>query len=134
MKTLHWVILALVAIVALPFVFMTSTAGWMILWFAVAIVVLLVILYNRLVNLRQVAAQAWSDILVQLQQRHDLVPNLVNVVRAYADHERGTLEAVVQARNAAVAATAPAARVGAENALGGALRQVLALAESYPQL
>ena len=77
--------------------------------------------------------QAWSDISVQLKQRHDLVPNLVETVKGYAAHERGTLEAVVQARNAAVAATGPAAQAQAENMLSGALRQLFALSEAYPQ-
>src|SRR5262249_31786683 len=69
---------------------------------------------------------------VQLKQRHDLVPNLVETVKGYAAHERGTLEAVVAARNAAVNAQGPAAQAAAENALGGALRPLFALAEGYP--
>jgi LemA protein len=71
---------------------------------------------------------------VQLKQRHDLIPNLVETVKGYASHERGTLEAVVQARNAAMAAPGLDQKVAAENMLSGALRQLFALSESYPQL
>jgi LemA protein len=77
---------------------------------------------------------AWSDIDVQLKRRHDLVPNLVETVKGYAAHERGTLERVVQARNQALAAPGPAERITAENALTAALRQLFALAEAYPDL
>jgi LemA protein len=92
--------------------------------------------YNGLVALRQRVNQAFSDIDVQTKQRHDLVPNLVETVKGYAGHERGTLEAVVQARNAAVTAQAGgvAAQAAAENALSGALRQLFALSEAYPDL
>jgi LemA protein len=71
---------------------------------------------------------------VQLKQRHDLIPNLVETVRGYAGHERGTLEAVIQARNAAMAAPGVEQKVAAENMLTGALRQLFALAEAYPNL
>jgi LemA protein len=107
---------------------------WILLGVIVLIALFLVFIYNRLVTLRQVANQAWSDITVQLKQRHDLIPNLVETVKGYAAHERGTLDAVVQARNAAVAATGPQAQAQAENMLTGALRQLFALAESYPDL
>src|SRR5262245_25597018 len=79
-----------------------GTAGWIILGVIVLIVLVGIVIYNRLVSLRQTINQAWSDISVQLKQRHDLVPNLVETVKGYAAHERGTLEAVVQARNATV--------------------------------
>ena len=71
---------------------------------------------------------------MQLKQRHDLVPNLLETVKGYAAHERGTIEAVVQARNAAISAQGAAAQAQAENALSGALRQLFALAEAYPDL
>ena len=71
---------------------------------------------------------------VQLRQRHDLIPNLVETVKGYAAHERGTLDDVVKARNAAVAAQGPAQQAAAENQLTGALRQLFALAENYPDL
>jgi LemA protein len=111
-----------------------GTTGWIILGIIVLAVVYLIFLYNRLVALRQTVNQSWSDISVQLKQRHDLVPNLVETVKGYATHERGTLEAVVNARNAAVAAQGPHAQAQAENMLTGALRQLFALAEAYPDL
>ena len=111
-----------------------GTTGWIVLGVIVVIVLFLIIIYNRLVSLRQTVGQSWSDISVQLKQRHDLVPNLVETVKGYAAHERGTLEAVVKARNAAVAASGPAAQAQAENMLTGALRQLFALAEAYPDL
>ena len=91
-------------------------------------------LYNRLVRLRQSVKEGWSSIDTELRRRYDLIPNLVETVKGYAAHERGTLEAVVQARNAAVAAQGPAQQAAAENMLTGALRQMFALAEAYPDL
>ena len=109
--------------------------GWWILIGVIVVVALfLIVIYNRLVSLRQVVGQSWSDISVQLKQRHDLVPNLVETVKGYAAHERGTLEAVTQARNAAVSASGPQAQAAAENMLSGALRQLFALSEAYPDL
>src|SRR5436853_7509566 len=103
---------------------MSSTA---ITWIVIGVIVLLVLwimmIYNGLVALRQRVSQAFSDIDVQTKQRHDLVPNLVETVKGYAGHERGTLEAVVQARNAAVMAQSGgvAAPAAAENGLSGRL-------------
>ena len=111
-----------------------GTTGWIILGIIVLVVVYLIFLYNRLVALRQTVNQSWSDISVQLKQRHDLVPNLVETVKGYASHEKSTFEMVVNARNAAVAAQGPAAQAQAENMLTGALRQLFALAEAYPDL
>jgi LemA protein len=111
-----------------------TTTSWVILGIIAAIVVWVIVIYNGLVAMRQRVSQAFADIDVQLKQRHDLVPNLVETVKGYAAHERGTLEAVVQARNAAMAAHGPAAQAQAENILTGALRQLFALAESYPDL
>jgi len=99
-----------------------------------ALLMLTIGVYNRLVGLRQRANQAFADIDVQLRQRHDLIPNLVETVKGYATHERGTLEAVTNARNAAVAAGTVEGKVQAENALTGALRQLFAVAEAYPDL
>ncbi|KAF2992033.1 LemA family protein [Methylocystis sp. MJC1] len=90
--------------------------------------------YNGLVNLRQRCKQAFSDINVQLKQRHDLVPNLVETVKGYATHEKTTLEDVVKARNAAVSAAGPTAQGAAEGALTGALSRLIALSEAYPDL
>ena len=111
-----------------------GTAGWIVIGLLVLIGLWPVMTYNGLVSLRQRCRQAFSDIDVQLKQRHDLVPNLVETVKGYASHERGTLEAVIQARNAAVTAQGPAAQAQAEGILQGALRQLFALAEAYPDL
>lgn len=92
-------------------------------------------MYNRLVRLRQNVREAWSAIETELRRRYDLVPNLVETVKGYASHERGTLEAVVQARNAAVANTGSIdSQAQTENTLSGALRQIFALSEAYPDL
>jgi len=90
--------------------------------------------YNGLVKFKVQAENAWADIDVQLKRRHDLVPNLVETVKGYAGHEKQTLEGVIAARNQAVTAKGPAAQAEAEGMLTGALRQVFALAEAYPQL
>ncbi len=100
----------------------------------VAIVVFVVVSYNRLVSLVQRTQSAWSDVDVQLKRRTDLVPNLVESVKGYAAHERGTLDAVVRARGAAVAAQTSESRAQAEGQLTQALRGLFALAESYPDL
>lgn len=98
------------------------------------VVVILIAMYNGLVRLKVQCDNAWSDIDVQLKRRYDLIPNLVETVKGYAGHEKSTLEGVIAARNSAMAATSPAEKAGAENLLTGALRQVFALAEAYPQL
>jgi LemA protein len=108
--------------------------GWIVIGVIVVIALFLIVIYNRLVTLRQTVNQSWSDITVQLKQRHDLVPNLVETVKGYAAHERGTLDAVVKARNAAVSASSPEAQAQAEGMLSGALRQLFALSEAYPDL
>lgn len=95
---------------------------------------LVVASYNRLVGLTQRSQEAWSDVDVQLKRRTDLVPNLVETVKGYAGHERTTLDQVVHARGAAVAAAGPEARARAEGQLTDALRQLFALAEAYPDL
>jgi LemA protein len=111
-----------------------STTGWVILGLIVVIVIWAISVYNGLVAMRQRTNQAFADIDVQLKQRHDLIPNLVETVKGYATHERGTLEAVVKARQTAMAAPGVEQKVAAENILTGALRQMFALAESYPDL
>src|SRR5256714_12598579 len=107
------------------------STGWIVLGVIVIIVLFAFAAYNRLVALRQRVSQAYADIDVQMKQRHDLIPNLVETVKGYAGHERGTLEAVVQARNAAIAAQSGGvpAQAAAENMLSGALRQLFALSE-----
>src|SRR5438046_9752137 len=105
------------------------STGWIVLGVIVILVLFAFGAYNRLVAMRQRVGQAFADIDVQLKQRHDLVPNLVETVKGYAAHERGTLEAVIQARNTAMAAQGPAQQAAAENALSGALRQLFGLPE-----
>jgi LemA protein len=111
-----------------------STTGWIVLGVIVVLVLWIIMIYNQLVAMRQRVGQAFADVDVQLKQRHDLIPNLVETVKGYAAHERGTLEEVVKARNAAMAASGPAQQAAAENMLSGALRQLFALSEAYPDL
>jgi LemA protein len=111
-----------------------STTGWIVLGVIVALVLWIITIYNGLVAMRQRVGQAFADVDVQLKQRHDLIPNLVETVKGYAAHERGTLDEVVKARNAAMAAQGPAQQAAAENMLSGALRQLFALSEAYPDL
>ena len=116
---------------------MSSTVTtWIVIGVIVLLVLWIIMIYNGLVATRQRVNQAFSDIDVQTKQRHDLIPNLVETVKGYASHERGTLEAVVQARNAAVTAQSGgvAAQAAAENMLTGTLRQLFALSEAYPDL
>jgi LemA protein len=98
------------------------------------IIIFLIGLYNSLVQLRVRADSAWSDIDVQLKRRHDLIPNIVETVKGYAAHEKGTFENIAKWRSAAMGATAPEDRAQAENQLTGALRQLFAVAEAYPDL
>ncbi len=93
-----------------------------------------VVTFNRLIRVRTRAEEGFSDIDVQLKRRHDLIPNLVETVKGYASHERQVFENVTAARSAAVAAKGPQAQGQAENALSGALRQLFAVAEAYPDL
>jgi LemA protein len=109
----------------------------MLIGLLVVVVVLALIvaaMYNGLVQLRVRADSAWSDIDVQLKRRHDLIPNLVETVKGYATHEKGTFENVAKFRSAAMAATTPEERGQAEGMLTQALRGLLAVAEAYPQL
>jgi LemA protein len=100
--------------------------------FVVVVAMYLMYTYNGLVRLKVTCDNAWSD--VQLKRRYDLIPNIVETVKGYAAHEKDTLEGVVAARNQAMSAQGPAAKGEAEGLLTGALRQVFALAEAYPQL
>ena len=111
-----------------------NTTLIVILVVVVLIGFVLVGVYNRLVALNQNANQAFADIDVQLKQRRDLIPTLVETVKGYAAHESGTLEAVVAARNAAASARSVDDKVGAENMLTGALGKLFALSEAYPDL
>jgi len=110
----------------------------MFIWIILVLLILLVaggvVIYNRMVKLRVMTDQAWSDVDVQLKRRHDLIPNLVETVKGYAAHEKSTLEEVVKARNVAVTAVSPEDKAQAENMLTRALRQLFALVENYPDL
>jgi LemA protein len=98
------------------------------------LLVWLVAMYNGLVRLKIQCDNAWADIDVQLKRRYDLIPNLVETVKGYAAHEKDTLEGVISARNRAMTASTPGERAEAENLLSGALKNLFALAEAYPQL
>jgi LemA protein len=111
-----------------------STTAWIIIGIVVVIVIWAITVYNGLVAMRQRVDQSFADIDVQLKQRHDLIPNLVETVKGYAAHERGTLEDVIKARQTAVAAPGIEQKVQAENMLTGALGRLFALSENYPDL
>ncbi|HEY4203619.1 MAG TPA: LemA family protein [Xanthobacteraceae bacterium] len=110
------------------------STGWIVLGVIVVLVFFAFAAYNRLVALSQRVNQSFADIDVQLKQRHDLIPNLIETVKGYAQHERGTLDDVVKARNAAMSAQGPAQVSAAENQLSGALGRLIALSEAYPDL
>src|SRR6202171_2717352 len=110
---------------------------WVVIAIVVLIVLWLVLTYNGLVTSRNRTQEAWSEIDVELKRRHDLIPNLVNTVQGYVGHERGTLEAVTNARASAAAAGAtgdPAKTGKAENMLPQSLRSLFATTEAYPEL
>jgi LemA protein len=100
----------------------------------VLLLLLAIYTYNTLVSRRVRCRSAWSQIDVQLKRRYDLIPNLIETVKGYAAHEKETLERVIQARNQAIAAQGVAKQAEAENMLSGALRQLFALSEAYPNL
>jgi LemA protein len=109
-------------------------AVWAFLGLLAAVVMWAIVTYNKLVRLRNRVEAVWSDIDVQLKKRHDLVPNLVEVVGAYAQHERGTLDEVTEARAGAVRAESAEEQAPAENVLSGALARLFANVEAYPEL
>jgi LemA protein len=108
--------------------------GIILLVILAVIAVVLIGMYNSLVQLRVRCDSAWSDIDVQLKRRHDLIPNLVETVKGYAAHEKGTFENIARFRSQAIEATTPETKAVAENQLSGALRGLFAVAENYPQL
>lgn len=108
--------------------------GWMILAALLLVVLAGIGMYNSLVRLRASGDSAWADIDVQLKRRYDLIPNLVETVKAYAAHEKGALEAVINARAKAMSAHGPQDKAAAENQLSQSLKSLFALAEAYPQL
>jgi LemA protein len=109
---------------------------WVIVLVVLVLIVALalVVLYNRLVRLRNRAENAWAQVDVQLRRRYDLIPNIVEAVKGYAAHERGTFDEVTQARTAAQQAQGVAEQAQAENALTAAIGRLFAVAEAYPQL
>src|SRR5580704_11954891 len=108
--------------------------GWIIAAVVAAIVIYAIVVFNGLVRQRNLVREGWSGIDVQLKRRTDLVPNLVETVKAYAAHERTVLEEVTASRQSSIAADDVARRASPENALGGALGRLFAVAEAYPQL
>jgi LemA protein len=107
---------------------------WVVLGIIVLLALILVFAYNGMVKARNKVDESWSGIDVQLKRRHDLIPNLVETVKGYAAHEKSTFDAVVAARNGAVAADGPQAQAAAEGQLNGALGKLFAVAEAYPDL
>ncbi len=107
---------------------------WIIIGVLAVIVFWLIAVYNGLIRFRNRTDEAWSDIDVQLKRRYDLIPNLVNAVKGYAQHERELFENVTKARTAAMGAQAPGEKAEAENMLSGALKSLFAVAENYPDL
>lgn len=110
------------------------TISTILIIIAVIVVLWIVVAYNSLVTLRTRSSEAWADIDVQLKRRYNLIPNLVNSVKAYASHEKGTLEKVTQARTMAMGAGTIREHGKAENMLTGALKSLFAVSESYPDL
>jgi LemA protein len=108
--------------------------GWIIVALIIAVPLFGIALYNRLVGLRNQVKNAWRQIDVQLKRRHDLIPNLVEVVKDYMSYEQETLEKVIQARSQAVSAGSPEEAIAAEGILSGALGKLFALMENYPDL
>jgi len=110
------------------------TAVYILLGLLAFVVLMLIGIYNSLVQKRVRCQEAWSQIDVQLKRRYDLIPNLIETVKGYAAHEKETLERVIQARNKAMGAQGVQQQAQAENMLTGALRQLFALSEAYPNL
>ncbi len=108
--------------------------GIIVLVIVVVIAFVVIAMYNSLVQLKVRCDSAWADIDVQLKRRHDLIPNLVETVKGYAAHEKGTFENIAKYRSQAMQATTPADKAAAENQLTGALKSLFAVAENYPQL
>ena len=111
-----------------------TTELMIIIGIVVVLLLYIILTYNGLVTLRNRVKEAWSDIDVQLKRRYDLIPNLVEVVKGYASHEKETLERVITARNVAMSANGAKEKGEAENVLSGALKNLFALSENYPDL
>jgi len=111
-----------------------STLAWVLITAVVLVLVWAVATYNKFVTLRNRSAEAWSDVEVQMKRRYNLIPNLVETVKAYAKHEASTFEKVTAARNAAMGATSLADHAKAENMLSQTLKSLFAVSEAYPDL
>ncbi len=108
--------------------------GWIILIIALLLVLFVISIYNTLVKLRQRVRNAWSQIDVHLQRRFDLIPNLVNTVKGYMNHEEGTLTKIAELRTSWANSTTVAEKAELDNQLSGALKTIMAVSESYPDL
>ena len=108
--------------------------GWIILIVCLLLVLFIISLYNNLVKLRQRVRNAWSQIDVQLQRRFDLIPNLVNTVKGYMNHEEGTLTKIAELRTSWANSTTVTEKAELDNQLSGALKTIMAVSESYPDL
>jgi LemA protein len=108
--------------------------AWIVIGVPILAALFVVIIYNRLVALRNQVKNAWAQVDVQLKRRHDLIPNLIETAKGYMAHERGVFEEVTKARNQAMGATGVAAAAEAENMLTSTLRSLFAVAEAYPDL
>lgn len=108
--------------------------GWIILAIVVVLILFVISLYNNLVKLRQKVRNAWSQIDVQLQRRFDLIPNLVDTVKGYMNHEEGTLTKIAELRTSWANASSVAEKADLDNQLSGALKTIMAVSESYPDL
>jgi LemA protein len=111
-----------------------TTTLYIILAIVVSVVLFVIAIYNKFVRLRTRSEEAWADIDVQLKRRYDLIPNLINTVKGYADHEKQTFENVTAARTAAMNAGSIEEQAAAENMLTGALKSLFAVSENYPDL
>lgn len=113
---------------------MDSTTLWIIIGVLVVITFFLIGIYNGLIVLKNKVDEAWADIETQLKRRYDLIPNMVETVKGYATHEKGTFEAVTKARNMAMGANTPEEKAKAEGMLTNTLKTLFAVAENYPEL
>lgn len=115
---------------------MTLIAGFLGIFvgFIVLVIVFCIVIYNKLILLRNTVKSSWSDIDVQLKKRYDLVPNLVETVKGYASHEKTVFEKVTEARSMAMQASSPAEKARAENVFKDTLKSLFAVAEAYPEL
>lgn len=111
-----------------------STLAWVLIAIVVVVVLWAILTYNRFITLRNRAVEAWSDVEVQMKRRYNLIPNLIETVKAYAKHEASTFEKVTAARTTAMGATTLAEHAKSENMLSQTLKSLFAVSEAYPDL